>query len=161
MATRARRSRSGSGGFAGSIAVIGEEPELPYERPPLSKDYLAGDRAWERLLIRPAASWAERDVAMLTGRRVVAVDPAARRDGGGRRGVRPWRVGLRDGDARRPRDPATRSFSIVYLRDGRVVALDCVNAIRDFVVGRALVTRRAAMDPARLADPAAPLKDLA
>ncbi len=64
-------------GFAGSIAIAGEEPEIPYERPPLSKDYLAGDKPFERLLIRPAAFWAERDVAMLTGRRVTAVDPGA------------------------------------------------------------------------------------
>ncbi len=36
-------------------------------------------------------------------------------------------------------DPATRSFSIVYLREGRVVALDCVNAVRDYVQGRKLI----------------------
>jgi 3-phenylpropionate/trans-cinnamate dioxygenase ferredoxin reductase component len=64
-------------GFAGSIAVVGEEPEIPYERPPLSKDYLAGDKEFERILIRPATFWAERDVAMLTGQRVVTVDAAA------------------------------------------------------------------------------------
>jgi 3-phenylpropionate/trans-cinnamate dioxygenase ferredoxin reductase subunit len=64
--------------FDGSIAIVGEEPELPYERPPLSKEYLAGDKPFERLLVRPAAFWAERAVAMRTGRRVVAVDPAAR-----------------------------------------------------------------------------------
>jgi 3-phenylpropionate/trans-cinnamate dioxygenase ferredoxin reductase subunit len=64
--------------FEGSIAIIGEEPELPYERPPLSKEYLAGDKPFERLLVRPAAFWEERAVAMRTGRRVVAVDPAAR-----------------------------------------------------------------------------------
>ena len=64
-------------GYVGSIAMVGEEPEIPYERPPLSKDYLAGDKEFERILIRPASFWAERDVAMLTGERVVTVDPAA------------------------------------------------------------------------------------
>ena len=63
--------------FAGSIAMIGEEPELPYERPPLSKDYLAQEKPFERIMIRPAAFWAEREVEMLTGRRVVTVDPQA------------------------------------------------------------------------------------
>ena len=63
--------------FAGTIAMVGEEPELPYERPPLSKEYLAGDKAFERLLIRPAAFWVEREVTMLPGRRVTHVDPAA------------------------------------------------------------------------------------
>ena len=64
--------------FAGTIAIVGEEPELPYERPPLSKDYLSGDKPFERILIRPAAFWSERDVTMRLGRRVVAVDPAGR-----------------------------------------------------------------------------------
>ncbi|HZG09590.1 MAG TPA: FAD-dependent oxidoreductase [Allosphingosinicella sp.] len=66
-------------GFAGSIGLIGAEPELPYERPPLSKEYLAGDRPFERMLIRPAAFWAERAVALLPGRRIVAVDAEAKR----------------------------------------------------------------------------------
>lgn len=64
-------------GFAGTLAIVGEEPEHPYERPPLSKDYLAGDKAFERILIRPTAFWEERQVSMLLGQRVTAVDPAA------------------------------------------------------------------------------------
>jgi 3-phenylpropionate/trans-cinnamate dioxygenase ferredoxin reductase component len=63
--------------FEGSIGIVGEEPELPYERPPLSKDYLAGEKPFERLLIRPAAFWAERNIAMLAGTRVKAVDAQA------------------------------------------------------------------------------------
>ncbi|MEG3123094.1 NAD(P)/FAD-dependent oxidoreductase [Sphingomonas sp. GB1N7] len=63
--------------FAGTIAVIGDEPELPYERPPLSKDYLSGEKPFERLLIRPPAFWAERDVEMLLGQRVTEVDANA------------------------------------------------------------------------------------
>ncbi len=65
-------------GFAGSIAIVGEEAELPYERPPLSKEYLLGDKPFERMLLRPAAFWAERDVMMLLGQRVTAVDAEAR-----------------------------------------------------------------------------------
>ena len=42
-------------GFAGSIAMIGDEPELPYERPPLSKDFLAGEKDFARMLIRRKA----------------------------------------------------------------------------------------------------------
>jgi 3-phenylpropionate/trans-cinnamate dioxygenase ferredoxin reductase subunit len=67
------------GKFAGSIGMIGDEPELPYERPPLSKEYLAGDKTFDRILIRQPAFWDERDIAMLLGRSVVAVDPAAHR----------------------------------------------------------------------------------
>jgi 3-phenylpropionate/trans-cinnamate dioxygenase ferredoxin reductase subunit len=67
------------GKFAGSIAIAGDESELPYERPPLSKEYLAGDKSFERILIRQPAFWEERQITMLPGRRVVAVDPAAHR----------------------------------------------------------------------------------
>ncbi|MBO9378863.1 NAD(P)/FAD-dependent oxidoreductase [Sphingomonas histidinilytica] len=62
--------------FEGSIGMIGDEPEVPYQRPPLSKEYLAGDKEFERILIRPASFWQERDVDMLLGKRVVAVDAA-------------------------------------------------------------------------------------
>jgi len=63
--------------FAGSIAVIGDEPELPYERPPLSKEYLSGKKSFDRILIRPASFWQERGVAMLLVRRVTVVEPEA------------------------------------------------------------------------------------
>jgi 3-phenylpropionate/trans-cinnamate dioxygenase ferredoxin reductase component len=55
-------------------------------------------------------------------------------------------------------DIATRSFSIVYLKGGRIIALDCVNATRDYVQGRALVVDGAVISPDRLADGATPLK---
>ena len=57
-------------------------------------------------------------------------------------------------------DVAARSFSVIYLKQGKVIALDCVNATRDYVQGRALVVARAVVDPARLADAAVPLKEL-
>lgn len=63
--------------FTGSIGLLGEEPELPYERPPLSKDYLSGAKEFDRLLIRSASFWTMRDIALLPGRRVEGVDPAA------------------------------------------------------------------------------------
>ncbi len=65
-------------GFTGTLAVLGEDPEIPYERPPLSKDYLKGEKSFERILIRAPHFWEERAVTMLTGRRVVAIDPVAK-----------------------------------------------------------------------------------
>ena len=56
-------------------------------------------------------------------------------------------------------DPADRRFSLVYLKQGRVIALDCVNAVKDYVQGRALVVDRVSPDPARLADAGVALKD--
>ncbi|HET6537753.1 MAG TPA: FAD-dependent oxidoreductase [Sphingopyxis sp.] len=63
--------------FEGSIAIIGEEAELPYERPPLSKEYFAGEKEFERIMLRPEKYWNERQVTMLLGHKVVSVDPAA------------------------------------------------------------------------------------
>lgn len=64
--------------FAGSVAILGEEPDPPYERPPLSKEYFSGDKSFERILLRAESFWAERAIDLLLGRRAVAVDPSAR-----------------------------------------------------------------------------------
>ena len=65
-------------GFEGTIALIGREAEPPYERPPLSKEYMLGEKAWERLLIRPADFWAGKGIDLLLSAEVVSVDPAAK-----------------------------------------------------------------------------------
>ncbi len=57
-------------------------------------------------------------------------------------------------------DPATRAFSVLYLKAGRLIALDCVNVVKDYVQGRKLVEAGAVIDPAKLADTTVPLKDL-
>jgi 3-phenylpropionate/trans-cinnamate dioxygenase ferredoxin reductase component len=64
-------------GFAGAITMIGREPEPPYERPPLSKEYLAQEKPFERIYIRPPAFWAEKGVEMMLNSEVVSLDPAA------------------------------------------------------------------------------------
>jgi 3-phenylpropionate/trans-cinnamate dioxygenase ferredoxin reductase subunit len=61
--------------FPGTIALVGEEAELPYERPPLSKDYLSGQKSFERMLIRQRGYWIEHHVEMLIARRVTQVEP--------------------------------------------------------------------------------------
>ena len=65
-------------GFTGSIALIGDEPDPPYERPPLSKEYLSGDKTFDRILIRPESFWTEREVTLRLGERVTDVDADAR-----------------------------------------------------------------------------------
>jgi 3-phenylpropionate/trans-cinnamate dioxygenase ferredoxin reductase subunit len=47
-------------GFAATIGIVSAETDLPYERPPLSKDYLSGAKGFDRMLIRPRGFWAER-----------------------------------------------------------------------------------------------------
>ena len=65
------------GGFTGSIALIGDEPDLPYERPPLSKEYLVGERSVEQLTLRHGSFWEEHDIELLRGQCVTAVDADA------------------------------------------------------------------------------------
>ncbi|PNU03160.1 MULTISPECIES: NAD(P)/FAD-dependent oxidoreductase [Sphingomonadaceae] len=65
-------------GFEGTITVIGREPEHPYERPPLSKEYFAREKTFDRLYIRPPTFWAEKDVTFRLNTEVTAVDPAAK-----------------------------------------------------------------------------------
>ncbi|MCW1432331.1 NAD(P)/FAD-dependent oxidoreductase [Novosphingobium sp. JCM 18896] len=65
------------GGFTGSIVMIGREPEPPYERPPLSKEYFAREKTFDRLYIRPPAFWEEKDVHLHLNTEVTAVNPAA------------------------------------------------------------------------------------
>lgn len=67
-----------NGGFQGEITLIGAEPALPYQRPPLSKAYLTGEMALDRLYLRPASFYAEQDIDLRTDLTVEAIDPAAR-----------------------------------------------------------------------------------
>jgi 3-phenylpropionate/trans-cinnamate dioxygenase ferredoxin reductase subunit len=67
------------GGFTGSVMMFGREPEPPYERPPLSKEYFAREKTFDRLYIRPPQFWGEKDIELHLGVEVTAVDPQAKR----------------------------------------------------------------------------------
>ena len=66
-------------GFEGEITLIGEEAYPPYQRPPLSKKYLAGEMEAERLYLRPAEVYAQERAALLTGVRAVWIDRSAKK----------------------------------------------------------------------------------
>ena len=65
-------------GYAGALTVVGEEPVLPYQRPPLSKKFLAGSFERERLPFRHQAFYDGHDVRLKLGRRALRLDRAAR-----------------------------------------------------------------------------------
>lgn len=65
-------------GFAGSILMIGREDVPPYERPPLSKEYLARDKSFERIMIRPQSFWTDKGVVLKLGTSVTKIDPQAK-----------------------------------------------------------------------------------
>ena len=57
-------------------------------------------------------------------------------------------------------NPAERSFSCIYLREDRIIAVDAINAPRDFVHSKQLIAVRARIDTSRLADTDVELRDL-
>ncbi|MFO1068676.1 MAG: FAD-dependent oxidoreductase [Geminicoccaceae bacterium] len=65
-------------GHAGPLTLIGDEPEPPYQRPPLSKKYLTGEVAADRAYVKPAGFYAQAGIGLVLGRRVTAIDLAAR-----------------------------------------------------------------------------------
>jgi len=66
------------GGWDGDITVIGDEEVLPYHRPPLSKDFLSGQKTIDDILIRPADVYVNANITMRLGERVVSIDRAKR-----------------------------------------------------------------------------------
>ena len=65
--------------FDGSITIVGDEPELPYIRPPLSKDYLRGESEREKALVHPASFYDEQRIEVRRSSTAAEIDPAARR----------------------------------------------------------------------------------
>lgn len=65
-------------GFDGDITLIGAEPVPPYQRPPLSKGYLLGDMALERMFLRPESFYAEQNIALKLAQPVTAINAAGR-----------------------------------------------------------------------------------
>jgi 3-phenylpropionate/trans-cinnamate dioxygenase ferredoxin reductase subunit len=62
-------------GFEGRLVLIGAEAERPYERPPLSKDYLRGESAREKAYVHPEDFYAQHEIDLMTGAAVTAIDP--------------------------------------------------------------------------------------
>lgn len=66
------------GGYEGNISLIGDETELPYQRPPLSKKYLSGEMEAERLYFRPQEFYDKENVSLYLGRRAAEIDRKAK-----------------------------------------------------------------------------------
>ena len=64
-------------GYQGRVTLIGEEPYAPYQRPPLSKTYLLGEMALERLYLRPEEVYRDQNIELRLGTQVTAIDPVA------------------------------------------------------------------------------------
>lgn len=106
-------------GFEGSIMMVGRDTAPPYERPPLSKEYLAGDKAFERIMIRPEKFWADKAIGLRLGSGVTAIDAQGRvikLSDGSQIGYNKliWSGG---GDPRRMPCPGGNLKHVFYVRD--------------------------------------------
>ena len=112
-------------GHEGSILMVSRDRNPPYERPPLSKEYLAGEKPFERIQIRPEQFWADKGIELRLGRNVNEVDPVAHElalSDDTRVSYRKliWAGG---GDARRLSCPGSDYAGIHYIRTRRDVDL--------------------------------------
>jgi 3-phenylpropionate/trans-cinnamate dioxygenase ferredoxin reductase component len=105
-------------GFEGRVVLVGEERELPYDRPPLSKQFLCGELEREQLLLRPPGWYEEHGVETLLGVAAVGLEPSRRRLllGDGRELAYDKLLVTTGGRARRLTVPGSELPGIAYLR---------------------------------------------
>lgn len=127
-------------GFAEPIYLLGDEPHAPYQRPPLSKGFLTGKTKEEQLALRAPEFFAENRIELLTGTRVAAMDPHARRVtlADGARMDYGW-LALATGASCRPLALPGAEFEGIFnlrtLDDARAVAAAAERAERICVIG--------------------------
>ena len=124
-------------GYEGEIVIIGDEPHIPYQRPPLSKQYLSGEQGIERVYLRPEKFYADKSITVQTGVRVEGIDTNAHSVTTDRGDTIEYdKLLLATGSrARQLSIPGSDLAGIHYLR-----TIDDVDAIREeFAPGRKLV----------------------
>jgi len=121
-------------GFAGSITVIGEEPYLPYQRPPLSKAFLSGESTVESLVVRSGAAYEKADIAVRINTRAEKIDRHNRKVelAGGEALPYDYLVLATGGRPRMMRVPGAELENIFYLRT--IADVDALRAA--FIPGR-------------------------
>ena len=123
-----------AGGYRGRILVVGEEPAAPYERPALSKGFLAGRQSGPSLALRGHSHWRAQDIELVTDSRIAAIDPrgvAITTDGS----MFEWESLVLATGARSRRLPGDDRPGVHRLRS----LADAVTLRRDLVAGRRLV----------------------
>ncbi|MGH7627988.1 MAG: FAD-dependent oxidoreductase [Gemmatimonadales bacterium] len=131
-------------GYQGRVLMIGAEPDRPYDRPNLSKDYLAGTAQEEWIPLRPPEFYADRGIELLMGVRAAAIDPEARavrlEDG---RSLAYDRLLLATGAEPIRLDPALHAlphvFTLRSLADCRAIIAAAGTARRAVVVGSSFI----------------------
>ena len=129
-----------TGGFTGRVVLLGEETERPYNRPPLSKDYLQGKSEKDKIYVHPKRWYAEHDVELRVDTRVIGLELAAHHvsvTGGERIGYD--KLLLATGSAvRRLSIPGAEFDGVYYLRDpadGEAIKAALAAAERVAIIG--------------------------
>ena len=142
-------------GHAGRIVLIGDEPQIPYQRPPLSKKYLSGELGADRLWIRPAEFYERLGVELMLGRRAVRLDRKAHRvhlDGD--EAIEYGRLLLATGSRARPATvPGVDQAGVHYLRsiaDVDAIRAGLQSARRVVIVGAGYIGLECAASCAKL-----------
>jgi 3-phenylpropionate/trans-cinnamate dioxygenase ferredoxin reductase subunit len=104
-------------GFSGRLVLVGAEPHLPYERPPLSKSYLAGQTSFADAFVHPVEFYDTRDIELRLGARATGLDLDAHTVTVGRDQISYNRLLLATGSSARRLPAADRSgATVAYLR---------------------------------------------
>jgi len=125
-------------GYDSELVLVGEEPVPPYERPALSKQFLAGTRTGDELSLRPSEFWFEHAVELLLGRRVVSIDIRRRTATTDRGGELRWDALVLATGARPRRLPFPAPAGVHVLRtlaDATALRAELVPGVRLVVIG--------------------------
>ena len=131
-------------GFDGRVVLIGAEPERPYERPPLSKEYLRGEEERDRIFLRPPEYYREQQIELRLGARAKQLHTREREvelDGGERLGFDKLLLAT-GGRVRRLPVPGADLEGVHYLRtvaDSELIASEMKGARRAVVVGAGFI----------------------
>jgi 3-phenylpropionate/trans-cinnamate dioxygenase ferredoxin reductase component len=129
-------------GYDGRVVLVGEEPVAPYERPALSKEFLAWRKTADELLLRPHEYWDERAIELVLGRRIVAVDASRRTALAAAGELLSWDALILATGARPRRFPQPVPPGVHFLRtlaDARALRDELVPGAHVFVVGGGFV----------------------
>ena len=142
-------------GYSGPLTLIGEELAPPYQRPPLSKAYLLGDMALERLYLRPENFYAETGIDLRLGAPVTGLDRAARTITVGNETLSYDQLALTTGSVPRTLPAALGGaldnvFTVRTIADVDAMAPHCVAGRRALIVGGGYIGLEAAAVCAKL-----------
>src|SRR5256714_2517360 len=129
-------------GFTGAIAVISAEETLPVDRPNLSKDYLAGNAPEEWIPLRTPEFYAEQNIEMVTGHRVLQLDTASKTvtlDNGERRAFDAILLATGADPIRLTPPGAERVHVLRTLRDSRAIIAEAQKGKRALVLGASFI----------------------